>query len=513
MACDDGNKINGDGCSDQCTIEDKFECTTSLTDPTSCVLNEDISVEYDYTLRHMGENKLSMYFTVSPAYTALNKVDWKKTITFNFSEPITCEFSYNDGILIITMEYTADLDDKLMDLMIEFDPSVINSESQSLSFTMGAVNGPLTYESESNMVHYKVFNTTGLVIGVICLTFYLVSSYFHKMIGLETIQFIQLIYFVRLISGSGVTSSFYAFNTLKYANGYNDILSTSSNSVEDFKSIPVSFIKLNLKLYFLENCNLMLIPIALATFAYFYYAVKKSRSRTLYSQTKDKIHKDLMVIQNRKLEWIYDSLIFSFTLSLLYLIVFSMLLTDLSVSQPKSLYSSLFIILSYAVSLIVLFVVSAIYCHEVVSGIKKYQEMTDNQNVRSEEKSLEHDANGADHGIHPLYVSFYLVYQLVLIVVLSLVVFTKFSGVIETVLCLSGAYLLLIVLWRPYKVKIHNNAIIGHQVIIFLFVLFQLLSKYKLIPASIMSVFLYIILACIFIALALQLIRLYIHKK
>ena len=318
---------------------------------------------------------------------------------------------------------------------------------------------------------------------------------------------------MRLISGSGVTSSFYAFNTLKYANGYNDILSSSTNSVENFKSIPVSFIKLNMKLYFLENCNLMLIPITLATLAYFYYSVKKSRSRTLYSQTKDKIHKDLMVIQNRKLEWIYDSLIFSFTLSLLYLIIFSMLLTDLSVSQPKIRYSSLFIVLSYAVSLIVLFVVSAIYCHEVISGIKKYQQMNDNLNVRSEEKSLEHDANGADHGFHPFYVSFYLVYQLVLIVVLSLEVFTKFSGVIETVLALSGLYLIVIVMWKPYKVKIHNNAIIGHQVVIVVFVMFQLLSKYKLIPATVMSVFLYGVLTSISFALILQLVRLFVHKK
>ena len=190
-----------------------------------------------------------------------------------------------------------------------------------------------------------------------------------------------------------------------------------------------------------------------------------------------------------------------------------MLLTDLSVFQSKSLYTSLFVLLSYAVSLTVLFVVSAIYCHEVISGVKKYQQMTDSQNVKSEEKSLEHDANGADHGFHPLYVSFYLVYQLVLIVVLSLVVFTKFSGVIETVLGLSGIYLVVIVVWRPYKVKIHNNAIIGHQAIIVLFVLFQLLSKYKLIPARIMSVFLYIILTAIFLALILQLVRLFIHKK
>lgn len=82
------------------------------------------------------------------------------------------------------MEYTSDLEGKLLDLVIDFDPSVVNSGSQSLSLTMGAINGPLTFESESSMAHYKVFNTAGLVVGVVCLMFYLVSSYFHKMIGL-----------------------------------------------------------------------------------------------------------------------------------------------------------------------------------------------------------------------------------------------------------------------------------------------------------------------------------------
>lgn len=60
----------------------------------------------------MGENKLSMYFTVSPSYTALNKVDWKKAINFNFSESIKSSFSYQDGTLIVTIEYNTDLDDK-----------------------------------------------------------------------------------------------------------------------------------------------------------------------------------------------------------------------------------------------------------------------------------------------------------------------------------------------------------------------------------------------------------------
>lgn len=257
----------------------------------------------------------------------------------------------------------------------------------------------------------------------------------------------------------------------------------------------------------------MLAPAALAALAYVYYSVKKSRSLTLYNQTKEKIHKDLVVIQNRKVEWVYDSFIFSFTLSLLYLIIFSMMLYDLSILQSVSQYSSSFISLSYGVSMIVLFVVSGIYCFEVISGIKKYIQLTDNHNVRSEEKSLEHDANGIDHGTHPLYVPIYLIYQLILIVLLSLVVFVKFNFLIETVLTLTGFYFVVLYIWRPYKLKIHNNTIIGHQSVIILFILLQLFSKYKILYANVISYVLYAILTFILIALILQLVRLFVQRK
>lgn len=257
----------------------------------------------------------------------------------------------------------------------------------------------------------------------------------------------------------------------------------------------------------------MLAPAALASMAYVFYSVKKSKSRALYNETKEKIHKDLMVIQNRKVEWIYDSLIFSFTLSLLYLIMFSMILYDLSITQPNSLHSSFFITVSYGVSVIILFVISGIYCFEVITGLKKYIEMNEGTNVKSEEKGLEYDANGVDHGLHPLYVPIYLLYQLILIVMLSLIVFVKFNFLIETILGFAGIYLGVIWFWKPYKLRIHNNAIILHQSIIILFILLQLFSKYKILAANIAGYFLYVILAFILFALILQLIRLFVQRK
>ncbi len=43
------------------------------------------------------------------------------------------------------------------------------------------------------------------------------------MIGLETLQFIQLIYFVRIIASEASQSSLNAFNSLRYSNGYSEI--------------------------------------------------------------------------------------------------------------------------------------------------------------------------------------------------------------------------------------------------------------------------------------------------
>jgi hypothetical protein len=71
-----------------------------------------------------------------------------------------------------------------MYLDFSFDPSIVKSDSLSLSLKMSAINGPLTYESESSLNNYKVFSAGGVVIGTVSFAFYLISSYFHKMIGL-----------------------------------------------------------------------------------------------------------------------------------------------------------------------------------------------------------------------------------------------------------------------------------------------------------------------------------------
>ena len=83
-------------------------------------------------------------------------------------------------------------------------------------------------------------------------------------------------------------------------------------------------------IYYLENCNLMIVPILLATLAYAFYMILRSRAHSRYLQTKEVFRKDKFIDLSQKAAWIYDNFIFSYSLALLYITVFQMLVYELS---------------------------------------------------------------------------------------------------------------------------------------------------------------------------------------
>lgn len=119
---------------------------------------------------------------------------------------------------------------------------------------------------------------------------------------------------------------------------------------------------MNLSFYFLDNCNMMFIPIVIASLVFSGYLVTKIYYRNLYTRTKLKEIKDRYTVISRKMDWVYDSFIFSFTLSLLYIAYFSTLgyLNSKIQSDPST--SSFYSILCTALNLIVLFYVVSIFC-------------------------------------------------------------------------------------------------------------------------------------------------------
>jgi hypothetical protein len=91
-------------------------------------------------------------------------------------------------------------------------------------------------------------------------------------------------------------------------------------------------------------------------------------------------------------------------------------------------------------------------------------------------------------------------------------IFEKFQLLIEAMTVLSSFYLICITIWRPYTLMIHNFAIIFNQVTMVLFVLLQLVMKYKLANSMLETIGLYLTLTLISTALIIQAIRLYMHS-
>ncbi len=87
----------------------------------------------------------------------------------------------------------------------------------------------------------------------------------------------------------------------------------------------------------------MLIPIIIACIIYVVYYMKMSINKSKYTKTKEKIYKDLYVVKKRQVDWLYDNFIFSFSLSLFYVLVFQMFIYFLSDFNTSSIYNTLFI--------------------------------------------------------------------------------------------------------------------------------------------------------------------------
>jgi hypothetical protein len=69
----------------------------------------------------------------------------------------------------------------------------------TLTVDLYGANAKLIYEDRSILKAYQSASIASLVITILILLQFVIGSYFHKMIGIETVQIFQFFYFVRII--------------------------------------------------------------------------------------------------------------------------------------------------------------------------------------------------------------------------------------------------------------------------------------------------------------------------
>lgn len=95
-------------------------------------------------------------------------------------------------------------------------------------------------------------------------------------------------------------------------------------------TVPSVFVKLSLSLQFLDNVNTMLVPIVLASIVYTVYKVRLSYNKFHFLETKEKVFKDKYTILRRTAEWFFEHYVFTFSVALMFITIFSTVLQMVS---------------------------------------------------------------------------------------------------------------------------------------------------------------------------------------
>lgn len=143
------------------------------------------------------------------------------SLSFNCNQSISInQLTYSNNQIVITVEYLEDLEGNEERVTLRFDSTYFLQPSTSLIFSMISGGKKLVIEDVGMLALCKTV-LTGL--SFLLILVYLVSMFVHKMIGVELLYPIQVIYLVHLANSNYTT----LYSLLKY-------LSLSSWNLKSF---------------------------------------------------------------------------------------------------------------------------------------------------------------------------------------------------------------------------------------------------------------------------------------
>jgi hypothetical protein len=173
--------------------------------------------------------------------------------------PYTCSYAPS-GILTIFVDFNESIEGEAAHLTLGFDPSMVISPLIEQSFRMVGYNNPLNYAEKADLQPVILYLSYALD-GLFLLQLF-VSMVLHKMIGLETMQIAQTVFFVRYLLQDSGPIAIYNLCSLSFINGFNPFASYSN--VRDLDSVTM---RLGLGKHFLFNVIFQVTLILLAWLA------------------------------------------------------------------------------------------------------------------------------------------------------------------------------------------------------------------------------------------------------
>lgn len=109
-SCDDGNSVEGDGCSTSCTVDQDWLCIGRYAQGSTCKINTTIQLTYMGAERVTKSNTAIFYFSLSPTFDKYSDINFNDIFvtTINYSN-LSVVYSSSQNLLVATISYNQDI--------------------------------------------------------------------------------------------------------------------------------------------------------------------------------------------------------------------------------------------------------------------------------------------------------------------------------------------------------------------------------------------------------------------
>ncbi len=137
LSCDDGNNVNGDGCSFRCTVENYYQCYNgSATSSSQCVYEGPIKIALLSTAFQTG-SIAQFTFAMTPPINSLSLVKLNALFSVQMLPTFAnVSWAYSEGSIVLSFTYSEGIEGANISFIFDFNHSYISHASIPLNTTV-----------------------------------------------------------------------------------------------------------------------------------------------------------------------------------------------------------------------------------------------------------------------------------------------------------------------------------------------------------------------------------------
>lgn len=192
--CDDGNTIDGDGCSSTCQEEINYTCLVDSTLKSRCSYNQPFNMTLLSTIKSPHSNFLTFNIALQPNFTNLSSLNFSEL--FNTNLPLgSPTFTYNNGILQLSYSFNQSVQGQNMSLTLNpgFSSFFFASPSSNINFTVDPTNNlPAVVYDDGTYNQFQQMDSVYRAAVYASYAVLIVGMACDKVIGVELFGVLQL---------------------------------------------------------------------------------------------------------------------------------------------------------------------------------------------------------------------------------------------------------------------------------------------------------------------------------